>query len=134
LSTARISFGQDKVHEELHRIFGDSGRAATSRDLREMQYLELCIKEAMRMFPVAPIIARHLTGDVALCKYRCAPRYIVLQAMRMFPVIPAVVSVSATAPRVSFMQLRPLLDNSCCGFSLCHCPQGLLPAAETTVG
>jgi cytochrome P450 family 4 len=63
---------QDKVHEELHRIFGDSGRAATSRDLREMQYLELCIKEAMRMFPVAPIIARHLTGDVALCKYRCA--------------------------------------------------------------
>lgn len=57
---------QEKVHEELHRIFGDSGRAATSHDLREMQYLELCIKEAMRMFPVAPIIARHLTGDVAL--------------------------------------------------------------------
>jgi cytochrome P450 family 4 len=54
---------------ELHRIFGDSDRAATSHDLREMQYLELCIKEAMRMFPVAPIIGRHLTGDVALCKY-----------------------------------------------------------------
>jgi cytochrome P450 len=57
------------VHEELHRIFDDSARAATSDDLREMEYLELCIKEAMRMFPVAPIIMRHLTGDVALCKY-----------------------------------------------------------------
>jgi cytochrome P450 len=69
LSTATISLCQDKVHEEQHRIFGDSGRAATSCDLRKMQYLEMCIKEAMRMFPVAPIIARHLTGDVALCKY-----------------------------------------------------------------
>jgi cytochrome P450 len=58
------------VYEELRRIFGDSKRATTSRDLREMDYLELCIKETMRMFPVAPLIARYLTGDVAICKYR----------------------------------------------------------------
>ncbi|XP_021940758.1 cytochrome P450 4C1-like isoform X1 [Zootermopsis nevadensis] len=57
---------QDKVYEELRRIFGDSKRAATSRDLREMQYLELCIKETMRMFPVAPLIGRRLTADVQL--------------------------------------------------------------------
>ena len=57
------------MFEELRRIFGVSKRAVTSRDLREMDYLELCIKEVMRMFPVAPIIARHLTGDVAICKY-----------------------------------------------------------------
>ncbi|PNF39482.1 Cytochrome P450 4C1 [Cryptotermes secundus] len=57
---------QEKVAEELHTIFGDSGRPATSRDLHEMQYLELCIKETMRMFSVGPIIARHLTRDVPL--------------------------------------------------------------------
>jgi cytochrome P450 len=63
------SFCQEKVHQELWRIFGASDRPATSRDLREMEQLELCIKEALRMFPVAPIIARRLTGDVTLCKY-----------------------------------------------------------------
>jgi cytochrome P450 len=34
-----------------------------------MHYLELCIKETMRMFPVAPLIGRRLTGDVELSKY-----------------------------------------------------------------
>jgi cytochrome P450 family 4 len=64
------------VYEELQRIFGDSKRAATSRDLQEMQYLEMCIKETMRMFPVAPLIGRRLTGDVALGKY-CGGRAVI---------------------------------------------------------
>jgi cytochrome P450 len=54
----------------MRSIFGDSKRVTTSRDLRQMDYLELCIKETMRMFPVAPLIARYLTGDITVCKYR----------------------------------------------------------------
>jgi hypothetical protein len=52
------------VYEKLRRIFGDSKRATTSRDLRELKYSELCIKKAMRMFLVAPRIAIYLTEDV----------------------------------------------------------------------
>jgi cytochrome P450 family 4 len=60
---------REKVYEKLRRIFGDSKRTTTSRDLREMDYLGLCIKEAMRIFVVASRIARYLTRDVTVCKY-----------------------------------------------------------------
>jgi hypothetical protein len=43
------------MHDKLRSIFGDSKRAITSRDLREMDYLGLCNKEAMRVFAVAPV-------------------------------------------------------------------------------
>lgn len=35
-------------------------------DLFEMKYLECCIKEALRLFPSVPIIARYLKEDVKI--------------------------------------------------------------------
>jgi hypothetical protein len=60
---------QEKVYEKLLRILGDSKRATTSRILSELDYWELRIKEAMKMFPGAPRIARYSTADVTVCKY-----------------------------------------------------------------
>lgn len=52
---------QTKVHEEMDAIFGsDKDRYATVEDLRNMKYLECCIKESLRLFPSVPIIGREV--------------------------------------------------------------------------
>ncbi|XP_054260624.1 cytochrome P450 4C1-like [Macrosteles quadrilineatus] len=60
---------QDKAHEELLNIFGDSDRQPTMEDLKSMKYLENCIKDALRLFPSVPVIARKLTEDEVFGKY-----------------------------------------------------------------
>ncbi|KAJ1364651.1 hypothetical protein KIN20_024781 [Parelaphostrongylus tenuis] len=57
---------QEKVHEELDSVFGDSNRLPTPEDLKKLVYLERCIKESLRLTPPVPLIARKLTKDVAI--------------------------------------------------------------------
>ncbi|KAF4527239.1 hypothetical protein B566_EDAN016112 [Ephemera danica] len=66
---ARTPEVQSRVVEELEGIFGDSDRDPTMADLREMHYLERCIKEALRLFPSVPVIARTLTEDQPMGKH-----------------------------------------------------------------
>lgn len=61
---------QNRVVQELDEIFGDSDRPATFQDTLEMKYLERCIMETLRMYPPVPIIARQLTEDVKLGKFK----------------------------------------------------------------
>ena len=62
-------FFQEKIMEELESVFGTSQRPISSYDLREMKYLEQCIKETLRLYPSVPMIARTLGEDVKLGKY-----------------------------------------------------------------
>lgn len=56
---------QAKVHEELDSIFGeDKERPINAEDLANLKYLECCIKEALRLYPSVPMIARRLDTDV----------------------------------------------------------------------
>ncbi|CAL2044435.1 unnamed protein product [Caenorhabditis brenneri] len=58
---------QKKVHEEIDAVFGDdTERLPTNDDIKQLVYLEKCIKEALRLFPSVPLIARKLTEDLAL--------------------------------------------------------------------
>ncbi|KAK9505681.1 hypothetical protein O3M35_009675 [Rhynocoris fuscipes] len=57
---------QEKVVEELNRIFGESDRPVTTEDLHEMKYLEMVIKETLRLFPSVPYISRYSTEDLVL--------------------------------------------------------------------
>ena len=41
----------------------------TTQDIQDLQLLERCIKEALRLYPSVPMIARRLNNDLILDKY-----------------------------------------------------------------
>merc|ERR1719427_1242839 len=58
---------QDKCREEILDIIGDNETVESSEESR-MTTLTMCIKEAMRLYPILYVIARELTHDVELKK------------------------------------------------------------------
>lgn len=60
---------QEKCIAEIDAVFGRSDRECTSEDLKELKYLEQCIKEAMRLFPPVPIFTRMVEEDFECSGY-----------------------------------------------------------------
>lgn len=55
---------QEKIHEELDTIYADDAdREIQFEDLRQMKYLEKCIKETLRIFPPVLFIARNIREE-----------------------------------------------------------------------
>ncbi|XP_054919112.1 cytochrome P450 4V2-like [Dermacentor andersoni] len=58
---------QKKVQDEMDLIFAcDRDRYATVADLKEMKFLECCIKESLRLFPSVPIIGREIYKEFCI--------------------------------------------------------------------
>lgn len=62
---------QERVWQEIDDVMGgDRERAPSMKELHEMRYLECVIKEALRLFPSVPLIARKIKEDVQIGECR----------------------------------------------------------------
>nr|CAD7267401.1 unnamed protein product [Timema shepardi] len=59
---------QSRVLEEVDAVLGELPNVPTLGALRKLCYTEQCIKEALRLYPSVPIIARTLSEDVPMGK------------------------------------------------------------------
>lgn len=57
---------QERVVDELKSIFDTSDSPVTLEDVANMKWTELVLKEAMRFYPVLPIIGRECANDVPI--------------------------------------------------------------------
>ncbi|KAG6465168.1 hypothetical protein O3G_MSEX014974 [Manduca sexta] len=57
---------QDKVYNELQKVFNDSDRPVTAKDLTQLHYLEAVIKETLRLYPPGPVTIRKVDKDVTI--------------------------------------------------------------------
>lgn len=61
---------QQRVFEEIQSINGESGEEAlTLKDLNNLNYLEMVIKETLRLYPSAPVFARTLPEEITIGDY-----------------------------------------------------------------
>ncbi|XP_050310730.1 cytochrome P450 4C1-like isoform X1 [Anthonomus grandis grandis] len=58
---------QDKVLQEILDNVGSEGEIET-KDLSNLKYLEQCIFETLRLYPIVPVTGRHLTDDMIVGK------------------------------------------------------------------
>lgn len=59
---------QDRVYDELRSVLWDGKVALTLDMLNDLKYLDMCIKEAMRVFPTVPFVERTLRQDTEMGK------------------------------------------------------------------
>ncbi|CAG2058228.1 unnamed protein product [Timema podura] len=117
---------QDRVVEELESIFGDSDRDATYRDIQEMKYLELVVKESQRMFPSLPMYVRNIKEDIEMGQKfaMLEMKTVVSKVLRSYKLLPGsttnkmeelvynLVLKNVNGARVRLVPRRKLLDSS----------------------
>jgi cytochrome P450 len=54
---------QDKVVRELKQVYGTADATINYNNLNSLTYLDMVVKETMRLFPVLPISARKVTDE-----------------------------------------------------------------------
>nr|AHL88989.1 cytochrome p450 4V23 [Brachionus koreanus] len=61
---------QEKLHSEIDSVLGNSERHLTNDDLKQLKYLDLVIKETLRLFPSVPYFGRTISEDCQIGEYK----------------------------------------------------------------
>ena len=60
---------QQKVFDEIRHVIGDDPeKPVYQKDLNDLNYLDLCIKETLRLFPSVPFYGRKIPETIELSK------------------------------------------------------------------
>lgn len=54
---------QEKVFDELNRVCSSDDTDVTFDAISQLPYMEMVIKEVMRLFPIGPLLARNCMAD-----------------------------------------------------------------------
>lgn len=57
---------QERLYNELRSVYESQDEDSSYEIIQRLPYLDLVLKEGMRMFPVAPFIVRTATADTAV--------------------------------------------------------------------
>lgn len=60
---------QDKLYDEINDVFPDKEFEVTLEDMTRLTYTDMVFKETLRIFPVVPFMARHVTSDMKMGIY-----------------------------------------------------------------
>lgn len=60
---------QEKALQELKRVFVDESIAIDYDSIKQLQYLDMVIKETLRLYPVIPYIGREVSQNVKLSEF-----------------------------------------------------------------
>lgn len=60
---------QQKIFDEIQNQIGSGDEALTLKDLNNLHYLELVIKESLRLYPSVPFFARRLSEEITVNGY-----------------------------------------------------------------
>jgi cytochrome P450 family 4 len=69
---AKFPETQKKAFDEIRNVIGDDvNRPVSQNDLNNLNYLDLCIKESLRIYPSVPIYGRKIHENVEISEKLC---------------------------------------------------------------
>lgn len=57
---------QNRLFEEMRTVYDEQDERTSNDQLQELPYLDCCLKESMRLFPVASLIGRTPSTDITV--------------------------------------------------------------------
>lgn len=63
---------QEQAYEEAIQILGRDG-SIEYQDLSNLNYIECCLYEVLRLFPIGPIVARKVDDNIEIGMFKILP-------------------------------------------------------------